>query len=484
MPEHRTGQRNRAHQPAAQQRDSAAAEELLRRFLRCRKRTLALVAPLEPEDYGLQGMADASPPKWHLAHTSWFFDTFVLAPHHPSYRPFHPQFHYLFNSYYLGEGQTFARAKRGMLSRPSLDAVLAYRRFVDDGIAELLSSGACAPELWQRVLLGIHHECQHQELILTDIKYSLFQNPLRPSIMEPDGELKVPLAKPGPEEPGPEEPRPEEPGAGEWLTLPAGIVTVGRDLPPAYMSGPEDFDRFAFDNESPRHQFHRPAVALRRKLATNGEFAAFIADGGYQRPELWLAEGFQFCQDHGITAPLYWLSEPSEQAAPQGGTAKAWFRYGLRGIEPLAEAAPVSHISLYEADAFARWQGARLPTEQEWESAVADQPVAGNLLPDQLGDGGQVAEPRASRLVGGEALPQAFGDVWEWTQSSYSPYPGFKTAKGSIGEYNGKFMVNQYVLKGGSSFTPAAHIRSSYRNFFHASARWQNTGVRLAKDLP
>lgn len=513
MSEHRTGQPDRSPLSLVPERDetaAATAEELLRRFLQCRKRTLALVAPLEPEDYGLQGMADASPPKWHLAHTSWFFDTFVLKPFQKGYRPFHQDFEYLFNSYYLGIGRTFPRKDRGMLSRPTLPKVLAYRSFIDDAVAELLTVGSGEDEVIARVLLGIHHECQHQELIVTDIKYSLFQNPLHPEFMIDEAKQKA-------RQKALQEVRPltmsmpaKKPGASsgrsgpEWLEFAAGFASIGRDAPPDTFARAADLGRFAFDNESPRHQIHRPAFALSRRPVTNGEFAEFIADDGYRRPEFWLSEGFHFCGEHRIIAPLYWQAGwnfPGDgnrlfqsphmmirQKELHQAAMATWERYGLWGDEPLDMAAPVSHISYYEADAYARWKGARLPTELEWESAVGNQPVAGNLMPDNLGSDddqtAQLAEPRASSLSLAERLPQAFGDVWEWTQSSYSPYPGFRTAEGSLGEYNGKFMVNQYVLKGGSSYTPASHIRASYRNFFHASARWQNTGLRLAKDLP
>lgn len=490
MSEHRTGQLDH--------REVLPADALLSRFLAIRAHTLELVAPLALEDYSLQGMADTSPPKWHLAHTSWFFDTFVLAPFQSRYKPHHQRFHYLFNSYYLGEGRTFSRAQRGLLSRPSLEDVRAYRQWVDDNVASLLTELSTQPsaeqhQILSRILLGIHHECQHQELILTDIKYSLFQNPLLPALTQ----TIAPALMPRPSDPAPAgvENRAGAVAADpRWLTFAEQVVEIGHQPSPQRFQQSSDFARFAYDNESPRHRVIRPAVAIADRLVTNGEYLAFMQDDGYQRPELWLSEGFYWAKGRGVTAPLYWLSEAeldrsfgavglAQEPMPPRPTDR-WFRYGIAGVEPVEMSAPVAHISYYEADAFARWRGARLPTEAEWESCVGDQQVAGNLLTP-----GGVTEPRPYFLVQGAAegsaeglIGQAFGDVWEWTQSSYAPYPGFVTAEGSIGEYNGKFMVNQYVLKGGSSFTPAHHIRPSYRNFFPASSRWQSSGLRLAKD--
>lgn len=463
----------------------SVATALLQQFIACREQTVQLTASLTPEDCGLQAMADTSPPKWHLAHTSWFFDTFVLAPFQAGYKPHHPRYNHIFNSYYVGEGQAFTRAKRGLLSRPTLSEVGAYRIWVNEQISAFLSRDLAAipPESLARIQLGLHHERQHQELLLTDIKYSLFQNPLLPRIFPSRPATRQGAAA-------------AVPPLG-WVPYAAKLCQIGQDRPLEAIRTPADLESFAYDNESPRHQVYRPEVALADRLITNGEFLAFMADGGYQRPELWLSEGFYYTQDQRITAPLYWLSESQcdgDGLAETPGPATAddrWYRYGLHGLEPLDMDSPVSHISYFEADAFARWHGSRLPTEQEWETAVCSQPVAGNLLQP-----GAVTEPMpvSSQHVlpehpwaepaplNGRGLSQAYGDVWEWTSSSYSPYPGYQAAKGSIGEYNGKFMVNQYVLKGGSSFTAADHIRASYRNFFYPPSRWQNAGLRLAKD--
>lgn len=449
--------------------------ELLQQFIDCRAATKHLVSTLEPEDFALQGMADASPPKWHLAHTSWFFDTFVLAPFQKGYKPHHDRYHYLYNSYYVGEGEVFARAKRGLISRPSLADVFSYRQWVDEQIVLLVKEQtmqlepAAREQLLQRVLLGLHHEYQHQELIITDITYSLFQNPLLPSLLPPRTQTRADrqVNRSAP--------------SLDWIGYPSAVVEVGKPPPRARL----DMASFAFDNESPRHKVYRPTIELADRLVTNAEYAAFIEDGGYRRPELWLSEGYHQINQQGIRAPLYWLRESQlDSSAPQRGLNQnspdpegAWYRYGIRGVQPLLPDAPVSHISYFEADAYARWYDARLPTEHEWESAVHDQPIRGNLLDSQ-----SITEAQPVALTDQQPLRQAFGDVWEWTSSSYAPYPGFRTAAGSIGEYNGKFMVNQYVLKGGSSFTPAHHIRASYRNFFPSLSRWQNAGLRLAKD--
>ena len=418
--------------PASRLRDLAI------QFERVRAQTERLAAPLSAEDCALQSMPDASPTKWHLAHTSWFFETFVLERAIPQYVPFHPQFRMLFNSYYVGVGPRHPRPERGLLSRPTLDEVRAYRRHVNDGMARIMDR---APDdtLADIVELGIHHEQQHQELMLTDLKHLFSRNPLRPAYH------KRPLAT-------------DHGAAGaadrEWLLLPGGPRHIGHDA-----------SSFCFDNETPRHRVYVNACEIAARPVTNGDYLAFISDGGYERPELWLSEGWDTCVAHGWRAPLYWT---------RGG--EDWLIFTLFGTEALRPEEPVCHVSYYEADAYARWAGARLPSEAEWETLAAECAVNGNLL-----ESGRY-HPSAARGAGNGAL-QVHGDVWEWTQSAYGPYPGYRPAAGAVGEYNGKFMVNQYVLRGGSCATPQSHIRATYRNFFPASARWQFSGIRLARDI-
>ena len=402
---------------------------LRERYARVRAMSEALVEPLSDADATLQSMPDASPAKWHLAHTSWFFETFLLRERLPGFARFAEEWPFLFNSYYEGEGARIARASRGMLSRPSLEEVLAYRAQVDAGMARLLDDPACAP----LVELGLAHEQQHQELLLTDIKHALFQNPLGPGMWPgltcrgygfDDGQF--PEVRP------------------LWREHPGGIVTVGHRGP-----------GFAFDNEGPSHDVLLQPFALAPELVTNREWAAFMVDGGYARPELWLSDGWAWVQSERIEAPLYWRGEE-------------WFSHmGWVWRDPDS---PVTHISYYEADAFATWAGARLPTEFEWEAiAQADDPSSGV----QLDDGG-TCEPEGSESL--------FGDCWQWTRSAYLPYPRFRPAAGAVGEYNGKFMSGQFVLKGASCATPRGHSRASYRNFFYPHQRWQFTGLRLARD--
>ncbi len=402
-------------------------------------RTLSasLAAPLSDADATVQSMPDASPAKWHLAHVTWFFETFVLRDHVAGYAPFDPHFAYLFNSYYEAEGPRHARPMRGMLTRPSLDAVLAYRAHVDAAMA------AALPELdddaRSLVTLGIQHEQQHQELLLTDIAHLFAQNPLQPAMFDAPSAMPAPL-----------------PGPIRWIEGKSGPVEIGDDGEAG----------FAFDCEGPRHTTWLHPHALASRPVTNAEWIAFIDDGGYADPRHWLSDGWTWVQAEGIVAPLYWKI----------GTS-GWTRFGHDGRRPVNPAAPVTHVSLYEADAYARWAGARLPTEAEWESAAQGlDPSGGNQL-----DPGDCPRPRACE--GGEGLRQMFGDVWEWTGSAYRPYPGFAPAAGAVGEYNGKFMSGQFVLKGGSCATPRGHVRASYRNFFHPHQRWQFTGLRLAKDL-
>ena len=412
------------------------ASALAERYRTVRAATEALAAPLSAEDCAIQSMPDASPVKWHLGHTSWFFETFILVPHVAGYAPGDPAFRILFNSYYNAIGEKHPRPQRGLLSRPSLDTVRAYRARVDEGMARLFADEARAGSLSALIELGLNHEQQHQELVLTDVKHMLSCNPLKPSYL-PARALRPAVAT-----------------ELDWLEFDAALIEIGH-------AGHD----FAFDNEAPRHREFVAAHALATRPVTNAEFASFIADAGYRRPELWLSEGWDWVNANRIDAPLYW----------DDGAADARL-FTLHGTLPRTADAPVCHVSLFEADAYARWAGARLPTEAEWESAAASAPVEGHFAEDGLYD------PRPA-LSTREPLKQLFGDVWEWTQSAYSPYPGFRPAAGAIGEYNGKFMCNQYVLRGGSCATPRSHIRASYRNFFPASARWQFSGFRLARDL-
>jgi ergothioneine biosynthesis protein EgtB len=405
-------------------------------FAAVRQQTELLAAPLSPEDCALQSMPDASPVKWHLAHVSWFFETFVLTPHAPAYRQFDAAFRVLFNSYYNGVGDKHPRAERGLLSRPDLATVLAYRRHVDVAMQRLLERPLPA-DTAALVELGLHHEQQHQELLLTDVKHLFSRNPARP-VYHP----RWPLANVAPR-------------SHVWHRHEGGLVTLGHEG-----SG------FAFDNEGPAHRVYVAPFELASAPVTHGEFAAFIADGGYQRPELWLAQGWDVATARGWEAPLYWERDDAQ-----------WRTFTLHGMADIDPHTPVCHVSLYEADAYARWAGARLPTEFEWELVARATPVAGNFVET----GALHPLPRAGDAPA--AGPgQLFGDVWEWTRSDYAPYPGYRPAAGAVGEYNGKFMSNQYVLRGGSCATPASHIRATYRNFFPADARWQFSGVRLARD--
>ncbi len=421
------------HAPAAASRPGSLVE----RYRLVRATTSALAARLTAEDCAVQSMADASPVKWHLAHTTWFFETFVLCGHEPERRPFHPDYRVLFNSYYNAVGAKHPRPDRGLLTRPSLDEVLDYRAHVDAAMHALLERGDLAPELAALVLLGTHHEQQHQELILTDVKHLLSCNPMKPAY-----EKNWPLT-------------PIRGRETQWIGFEAGLHDIGHDGP-----------AFAFDNEGPRHRVWIPAFEIASHPVTHGDFLRFMDDGGYRRPELWLSAGWDAVAARGWSAPLYW------EHGPDG-----WHTFTLHGMAPVEPNTPVCHVSLYEADAFARWAGARLPTEAEWELAAAAVPREGNFL-----ESGAL-HPLALREAPREgAMAQAFGDVWEWTRSDYAPYPGFRPAAGAVGEYNGKFMVNQYVLRGGSCATPASHIRATYRNFFPAEARWQFSGLRLARD--
>ena len=405
---------------------------LAARYQAIRERTERLCVRLEPEDYQLQSMPDCSPPKWHLAHTAWFFETFVLAPHAARFQPFHPLYCYLFNSYYEAVGDRWPRPARGLLSRPTVADVYAYRRSVDDQVIALIESAdertisAIAP----LIELGLHHEEQHQELLLTDLKHAFGLNPLRPNY--------APHAESSPPAPTPL----------EWNRHAGGVKWVGHDG-----------SKFAFDNETPRHRVFVEAFEIASRPVSCEEFLGFIEDRGYDRPELWLSDGWAARQRYEWSSPLYWRRNDPESN---------WQVFTLRGERPLNPAEPVCHVSYYEADAYARWAGARLPTEFEWETAAAANEVRGNFLDSD----------RMHPFGGG-----FYGDVWIWTASPYVAYPGYHPAAGALGEYNGKFMCNQIVLRGGSCVTPVGHIRPTYRNFFPPDARWQFSGIRLAKDL-
>ena len=402
-----------------------------------RNQTEALCEGLAAEDCVVQSMPDVSPTKWHLAHTSWFFETFVLQPHASGYRPLNPTYAYLFNSYYTQAGERHCRAQRGYLSRPTVAEVYAYRRHVDEHMLDLLGSAddAKLDLLRPLVEIGLHHEQQHQELLVTDIKHVFGVNPLRPVYRERSAEAS-----------------PRAP-ALEWVSFPEGLHWIGHEG-----------DDFAYDNEAPRHRTFLESFELASRLVTNGESLEFMEDGGYEKPELWLSAGWAAAQENEWTEPFYW-----ERC---DGESQMFTLSGMREVDPNE---PVTHVSYFEADAFARWAGARLPTDAEWEVAAASVPIEGSFVE------GQRFHPAAASASG--ALTQMFGDAWQWTRSQYSPYPGYEPAPGALGEYNGKFMCNQFVLRGGSCATPASHIRRSYRNFFPPDACWQFTGVRLARDV-
>jgi ergothioneine biosynthesis protein EgtB len=441
--------------PASTQVNAQVA--LSERFRAVRRRTQAICEPLTPEDMMVQSCPEASPAKWHLAHTAWFFESFILREFLPGYRPLHPDFVWLFNSYY----QTFAsfpeKRLRSSFSRPGLDEILRFRAHVDNAIERLLH-GNPEPEVLKRIELGLNHEEQHQELLLTDILHAFFTNPLRPKYL--DAPIRTGAVPPGPL---------------QFLRFEGGMHEAGH-------AG----DTFCFDNERPRHRLWLEPYTLAERLITCGEYLEFMEDGGYRRPELWLSDGWNAVQNNKWSAPLYWSSGSGE-----------WAVFTLRGEFPLAQMnnIPVSQVSYYEADAYARWAGYRLPTEFEWETAAEGRLIAGNLL-----DSGRLMPIPASEISENESprpaaqgtaiLPEApvafrrpwqlFGDCWQWTASAYLGYPGFRPLPGSLGEYNGKFMSGQMVLRGGSCVTPSAHIRSSYRNFFAPDTRWQFSGIRLA----
>jgi ergothioneine biosynthesis protein EgtB len=404
------------------------------RFFATRSLTESLASSLSPEDQTVQSMPDVSPTKWHRAHTTWFFETFLLLPNLTDYRVFHPHYGYLFNSYYEGVGARYPRHDRGLVSRPGIEEIASYRSYVDGAMADLLAGSAPGP-LLELVELGIQHEQQHQELLLMDIKHVLSRNPLLPAY----DAIRLPA--------------PEAASAPTWTDYPEGTVEVGHTG-----SG------FSFDNELPRHREYLGSFAITDRPVTCGEWLAFIEDDGYHRPEFWLSDGWTMVQSEGWESPLYWSCQDG-----------AWSEFTLGGPTPINPSQPVCHVSYYEADAYARSAGCRLPTEAEWEFAAAGQSREGSFL-DQT----KLHPTPVGRPPGGSEL---FGNVWQWTSSAYGPYPGFEPAPGAVGEYNGKFMVNQYVLRGGSCVTPPDHIRPSYRNFFPPSARWAFAGLRLARNV-
>ncbi len=398
-----------------------------------RRQSVALCAPLKREDFVVQSMPDASPTKWHLAHTTWFFERFVLREAILDLAPYNEAYEFLFNSYYDAVGPRQARDKRGLLTRPTIDEVLGYRHYVDERMSELLSTTEMREDLASRVELGLHHEQQHQELLLTDLKHAFSLNPLQPAYC---GATPRPVG---------------DVSALHWHGFSEGLREIGAEP-----------GSFCFDNEQPRHRVYVQSFALAHRLVTNGEFLQFISDGGYDRPSHWLADGWALVQTQSWRHPLYW----SERLDTE---------FTLAGRRPIDAAEPVCHLSYYEADAYARWAGARLPTEAEWEVASRTRGPSGDFV-----ENGRL---HPSAATPGPQLQRMLGSVWEWTASPYTPYPGFRAGAGAIGEYNGKFMANQYVLRGGSCATPENHIRRSYRNFFYPHQRWQFTGVRLARNV-
>jgi len=424
---------------------SGRVERLLARFHQVRDFTNSLCGGLEPEDCVVQSMPDVSPTKWHLAHTTWFFETFILKKFSHRYRPEIPQYAYLFNSYYNAAGDMHRRDLRGLISRPTVREAQRYRASIDSHIDNLLSDAdeKLLDEIEPILVLGIHHEQQHQELLVTDIKHVFAQNPLYPVFRKPKAGGRS-SATPG-----------SRGSPLHFVGFDEATVEIGHNG-----------RGFAYDNEGPRHRALVPAFSLATRPVTNGEYMAFIADKGYARPEFWLSLGWMTVNDQRWQAPLYWTKHEG-----------AWWNFTLSGFRPVDESEPVTHVSYFEADAYANWAGARLPTEFEWERAALDCPIEGNFVEDET------FHPRALATSENDSrLHQMFGEVWEWTRSAYSPYPGYRAAPGALGEYNGKFMCNQYVLRGGSCATSRSHIRRTYRNFFQPEKRWQFTGIRLARD--
>lgn len=420
-------------------RQSTAREALIERYQSVRAHSVALAKPLSPEDMAVQSMTDASPTKWHLAHVTWFFETFILERFERQFRPHHEAFRYLFNSYYVSVGERHARPHRGLLSRPSVDEIFAYRHAIDTRIECLLTSHPALDDIAPLLTLGLNHEQQHQELLLMDIKHAFAQNPLQPTYTSSENAIE---------------------NAGEtadrnkasWISFDAGIRHVGRNADGG----------FCFDNETPMHRQFVNAFELANRPVSNDEYDAFIADGGYQRAEFWLSDGWDTVQREGWSAPLYWGDDDTI--------------FTLHGPQTRQPSAPVCHISYYEADAYARWAQARLPTEAEWETAAAGQPITGPWLDDGT------LHPQPDKGTTTDSI-SPFGGVWEWTASPYAAYPGYRPLAGAIGEYNGKFMANQMVMRGGCCVTPAGHVRATYRNFFYPHMRWQFGGLRLARGI-
>jgi ergothioneine biosynthesis protein EgtB len=436
--------------PAAPASERAAAATLAERYAAVRRWTESLCVPLETEDYVVRTMPDVSPTKWHLAHTSWFFETFVLRPFEPAYVPLDARYAYLFNSYYVQAGERHCRAQRGFVTRPTVAQVYAYRAHVDAAMTALLARTADSPaddarerELRELVTLGLHHEQQHQELIVTDLKHVFWMNPLRPAY-----------------HPAAEE-RASGVTAAGWLSVEEGVHEIGQPDAPAGGDA-----AFAFDNEGPRHRVYLAPFRIATRLVTNGDYLAFVEAGGYRQPTLWLSAGWDAVRTEGWEAPLYWEREDD-----------AWTTFTLHGPQPLALDEPVCHLSYYEADAFARWAGARLPTEAEWEVASARTGIEASV-----GSHADSARFHPTPAADAPDAGQWFGELWQWTASPYVAYPGFRPAVGAVGEYNGKFMADQWVLRGSSVATPASHARRTYRNFFPAGTRWQFSGLRLARD--
>ena len=416
--------------------------KILKYYQQVRQNSEDICQPLKIEDYVVQSMPDASPIKWHLGHTTWFFEAFILIPHLPNYQAFHPKFDYIFNSYYE-IGERVASSQRGTLSRPTVEEVYEYRGYVDNAIKTLIArsrsgdedSSLLNSEIEALITLGLNHEQQHQEFLLTNIKHIFANNPLRP-VYNPD----LPTSDETTLNPL------------QWLDYPAGLYSIGYEG-----------EEFSFDNEIPRHQVYLQEYLLASRLVTNGEYLEFIEAGGYQNPDYWLSEGWKIARAQNWQTPLYWEKIDG-----------AWWIMTLGGLRPLNKSEPVCHVSFYEADAYSRFRGKRLPTEAEWENAANNIPVAGNLLENG------VLQPTPAK--DSNKLQQMFGDVWEWTQSSHHPYPGYRPVEGLVGEYNSKLMCNRLVLRGGSCVTPQSHIRPSYRNFYPPETRWQFSGIRLAQD--
>jgi ergothioneine biosynthesis protein EgtB len=444
-----------AAKPAHFHPGSGRVERLLTRFHQIRDFTNSLCAGLEPEDCVVQSMPDVSPTKWHLAHTTWFFETFILKKFSPGYSPEIPQYAFLFNSYYNAAGDMHQRDLRGLISRPTVREAQRYRASVDSHVDNLLSSAdeKLLDEIEPLLILGFHHEQQHQELLVTDIKHVFAQNPLYPVFREDRARVAAATA---PKTGGRSSATPGSQSSPlQFIDFEETVVAIGHDGP-----------GFAYDNEGPRHRALVPAFSLATRPVTNGEYMAFIEDNGYSRPEFWLSLGWMTVNDQRWQAPLYWTKHDG-----------AWWNFTLSGFRQVDESEPVTHVSYFEADAYANWLGARLPTEFEWEHAASDYPIEGNFVEDENFHPCELSTSGDDRR-----LHRMFGDVWEWTRSAYSPYPGYRAAPGALGEYNGKFMCNQYVLRGGSCATSRSHIRRTYRNFFQPEKRWQFTGIRLARD--